>query len=169
MLVVNSKVLFCLQLIDNMTVVLLIWKCCLFCLQSRYFSIFAEELKSKSFKLLCVYLYVCECALTHACSGVGWGRVVVAIFNIPELLCNHECVGAGWRVEGQEWVETTGKQTWMPSCMQNKADACTIAPLEFHQAQEVLKMLYIQGPPWSNGGKKMYNHQIHLEKSKISE
>ena len=153
MVVVNSKVLFCWQLIDNMAAVLLIWKCCLFCLQRKYYSIFAKELKSKGSKLLCVYLHVCEHALTHACSRVGWGRAVVAVFNIPELLCNHGCVGVGWRVEGQEWAATTGKQTWMPRCMQNKADARTVAPWEFHQAQEALKMLCIQGPPWSNRGK----------------
>ena len=75
MVVVNAKALFCLQLIDNMTVVLLIWKCCLFCLQSKYFSIFAKELKSKGSKLLCVHLYVCEHALTHVCSRVGWDGV----------------------------------------------------------------------------------------------
>lgn len=98
----------------------------------------------------------CVWACTHTCmlkGGVGWGRAVVAVFNIPELLCNHGCVGVGWRVEGQEWAATTGKQTWMPRCMQNKADACTVAPWEFHQAQEALKMLCIQGPPWSNRGK----------------
>ena len=72
-------------------------------------------------------------------------------FNIPELLCNHGCVGVGWRVEGQK-LRLLESRPWMPRCMQNKADARTIAPWEFHQTQEVLKMLYIQGAPWSNGG-----------------
>ena len=83
--------------------------------------------------------------------GMGWGPAVVAVSNIPELLCNHGCVGVGWRVEGQK-LRLLESRPWMPRCMQNKADARTIAPWEFHQTQEVLKMLYIQGAPWSNGG-----------------